>query len=451
MASYAFYTLPFYEQYGLKPISLLLLSTSLAYACGELIVISKRSNKIFALSLGVSCQLGILGLHKYLSFFRVSILEFTHFLGIEAHLPIVELIFPIGVSFYCFQAVSYLVDLYRGTGKHAQNIIDFALFQAFFPKLLIGPICKSNDLLSQIENLPLKPQQTHRAIVFIFSGLFKKAVLATILFEQGVHDAFLDPEGYSTSALWASAFAYSVQIYCDFSGYTDLAIGLALLLGFSLPNNFSAPYSARNLGIFWKRWHITFGRWLRDYIYIPLGGSRVASWRISLNLFLTFLFCGLWHGASWGYLLWGGMHGIGLALHKRNRDRMRSKGLDPEIYHSIIQSFLGWSYTFIFVSLSRIFFQVPDLERTYLYFSRLFIPSSGLGINDTFVWIIILVLGLNFLGKDIFELSCTVFLRISQLPRMVSFIIHIAFIIIGLQILFSLMPGGVPPYLYYRF
>ena len=316
----------FYAQISTQALALLILSTSINYLLGELIVLSKGDFRHWILSFGIAFNLGLLGVFKYLNFFRESLEHLAYFLGVEAHIPIVSMLLPIGISFYTFQALAYLIDLYRWQGVKAKTLIDFALFQSFFPQLLIGPICRSIDLLPQIHR---KPEYTvHNTVLasnLIISGLFKKIILATILHEHGVSEAFQDPESYSMIGLWGAMFGYTIQLYCDFSGYTDLARGSALLLGFHLPDNFNRPYTASNLGEFWQKWHISFSQWLRDYIYIPLGGSFRSPLRVSFNLFLTFLFCGFWHGASWGYILWGALHGIGLALHKRNRDRRRQR------------------------------------------------------------------------------------------------------------------------------
>ena len=238
-----------------------------------------------------------------------------------------------------------------------------------------------------------------------------------------------------------------------------------MLLGFYLPDNFKSPYISTNIGEFWQRWHITFSQWLRDYIYIPLGGSRRGKWRVSLNLFLTFLFCGLWHGATWGYVLWGALHGIALAVHKRNRDRKRAKGIDPTIKKINHWAVLGWCYTFAFVCLSRVVFYAPDLSTAMVYYSRLFsLNSIGLGAEYTMIVAILIGLSLNFIGPTIFNFlhnqlinMQTVYRKVSTSPVR-STIMGFAFTFITLFLLLGsligillLRPGDVAFYLYFRF
>ena len=452
LASYTFYTIPFYSQSGWKPLSLLLLSTTSLYIFETLINISAPKNKSIAVAMGISTQLGILGLHKYYHFFRESTLEVAYAFGIEAHLPLLNIVLPVGVSFYCFQAIAHLIDLKRGHAKPIGSLVHTALFQAFFPKLLLGPICRSVDLIPQFANPRKHMINVHQAIILILLGLFKKVILATYLYESGVSGAFFDPESQSALGLWLACMGYTAQLYCDFSGYTDMARGIALLFGYTLPRNFASPYAATNLGDFWKRWHMSFSRWLRDYIYLPLGGSWKSPTRVSLNLFLTFLFCGIWHGASWGYILWGGIHGIGLALHKRRRDQLRSQGIDPQAILSWYQAFLGWGYTICFVALSRIVFQSPDLEHAWIYYHRMFSPSAtGSPISITMIICILCTLAINIWEPRVFAKLCTYFSPKTSTPSFPTMIKQTILISIIFYILFTCMPSGIPPYLYARF
>jgi alginate O-acetyltransferase complex protein AlgI len=436
----------FYAQISLQALSLLIVSSMCNYVFGNAIAAATMRVRRWCLFIGIGFNLGFLGLFKYLNFFRSSTEDIAYIFGIEAHLPLLEVILPIGISFYTFQALTYLIDIYKGHGVRAKGVLDFALYQAFFPQLLIGPICRSIDLLPQIHaEPPKKLSNTTEAGVLIISGLFKKIIIATMLFDHGVTDSFQEPENFSTIGLWGGMIGYSIQLYCDFSGYTDLARGFALLLGFRIPDNFNSPYTATNVGDFWKRWHITFSQWLRDYIYIPLGGSRKSSWRISLNLFITFLFCGFWHGASWGYVIWGGAHGIALAIHKRNRDRLRAKGINPEAYRGIFHFWVGWLYTFGFVALSRIIFVSPTLDSAFVYYTRLFNPSSiGLGAKITLVYAIVLGLIINFYGDNFFK---TIVHSLEKKSPILQFV-TITCLLVSLLLL---RPGGVPPYLYFQF
>ena len=436
----------FYGFVSTDALILLIFSTTINHIISEGLVGALPVNRRHWMWAGVGFNIGLLGVFKYLDFFRTSILSLTDMLGLGIHWPIIDLLLPVGISFYCFQAISYIVDLYRGHGIRAKTIIDFALFQAFFPQLLIGPICRSIDLLPQIHAAPLKRfPQFNKAGWLILSGLFKKIIVATLLFENGSLDVFSSPENYSAIGLWGGMFGYSIQLYCDFSGYTDLARGSALLLGFDIPENFRQPYSASNLGDFWQRWHITFSQWLRDYIYIPLGGSKCSPNRVSLNLFVTFLICGLWHGASWGFVIWGGLHGIGLAMHKRSRDRKRKLGLDPKIEPIGWRFWIGWAGTFSFIAISRIFFVTPNLEVAVVFLERMCdFSATGLGSKVTLVYAIGLGWIMNFYGTNFFQALCSVTSKRS--PILQSVLLITAFFTLML-----IRPGGVAPYLYFQF
>ena len=436
----------FYGFVSTDALILLIFSTTFNHVLSEGLVGARSDKRRHWMWAGVGFNIGLLGVFKYLDFFRSSVQSLTDLLGLSIHWPIIDLLLPVGISFYCFQAISYIVDLYRGHGVRAKTIIDFALFQAFFPQLLIGPICRSVDLLPQIHASPLKRfPQFNKAGWLIISGLFKKIFVATLLFENGSLDVFSSPENYSAIGLWGGMFGYSIQLYCDFSGYTDLARGSALLLGFDIPENFRQPYSASNLGDFWQRWHITFSQWLRDYIYIPLGGSKCSPNRISLNLFITFLICGLWHGASWGFVIWGGLHGVGLAMHKRSRDRKRKRGLNPKIEPTGWRFWIGWATTFAFIAISRIFFVAPNLEVAVVFLERMCdFSASGLGSKVTLVYAIGLGWIMNFYGTNFFHALCSVTSKRS--PILQSLLLIVAFFTLLL-----IRPGGIAPYLYFQF
>lgn len=444
LASYVFYL-----QIGIAPLVLLIMSTTFNYLCGNGIRLGSRKNATRWLMAGVGFNIGLLFVYKYSIFFRASAENLAIFLGTEVHLGILEMILPIGISFYTFQAISYLIDIYRGHGPYAKTFVDFALFQNFFPQILIGPICRSSDLLPQIENMPTtKIHNQSEAFLLILSGLWKKVILATLLHEYGVADSFAEPERYSSLALWLSMFGYSVQLYCDFSGYTDMARGFSLLMGFQLPTNFQKPYAATNLGDFWKRWHITYSRWLRDYIYIPLGGSKGTSNQTSLNLFITFAICGFWHGATWGFVLWGCIHGIGLAAHKRHRDIRRSKGLPP-IETTKQEIIFGWLYTFLFVCLSRVVFQTPDLASSFVFYERMIVPSTGSGISFIIIPCILLGMQLHFWTPfDDILTGIENFQKHSKFQRQSLILFSVVFL---LSFILLLRPSGIPPYLYFRF
>ncbi|MFZ0325443.1 MAG: MBOAT family O-acyltransferase [Actinomycetes bacterium] len=280
----------------------------------------------------VAADLALLGWFKYFDFFVVQVNEALARFGMDAPLPVLAIVLPIGISFYTFQGISYVIDISRGDVELAHPL-DFAVFQAFFPHLVAGPIVRAREFIPQLARarnpraVPLTP-----ALFLIAGGLFKKIVIADYLATSIVDPVFDVPGQHSSAEVITAFVAYSVQIYADFSAYTDIAIGLALLLGFRFPQNFDRPYAAASLQSFWRRWHMSLSRWLRDYLYVPLGGNRRGSARTYLNLMLTMLLGGLWHGASWTFVIWGGLHGAGLAVERWwNRRRQRLAAGHDEI------------------------------------------------------------------------------------------------------------------------
>ena len=279
--------------------------------------------------LAVAVNLVTLGVFKYFDFFAVNLNDVLGVFRLGAPLPLLHVILPVGISFLVFRMLSYVVDIYRGQLAPAPAL-DFAVYVAFFPYLLAGPIARAREFLPQLTS-PRNPHavDSSRAFVLILGGLAKKLLIADYLSTHIVNGLFASPQTYSSwEALWG-IIAYSVQIYCDFSAYADIAIGISLLLGFELPANFDAPYTARTIQDFWRRWHITLSSWLRDYLYIPLGGNRKGRARTYVNLVVTFLLGGLWHGAGWTFVFWGLLHGTGLAVERARMDVRHSRGL-PE-------------------------------------------------------------------------------------------------------------------------
>ncbi|WP_163547561.1 MBOAT family O-acyltransferase [Candidatus Frankia nodulisporulans] len=269
----------------------------------------------------VAGNLGLLGWFKYYGFFALSVNEALRGVGLPAPLPLLQVALPIGISFFTFQAISYVVDIHRGVTAPAP-LLDFAVYEAFFPHLVAGPIVRASEFLPQLTT-PRDPRRVplYRALLLILGGLAKKVVLADLIATRLVDPVFAVPAQHSSAEVLAAVYGYAVQIYCDFSAYSDIAIGLALLLGFRFPDNFDRPYAARSLQEFWRRWHMTLSRWLRDHIYLPLGGSRAGPRRTQLNLMITMMLGGLWHGAAWTFVLWGTLHGAALALERRLRAR----------------------------------------------------------------------------------------------------------------------------------
>lgn len=259
-----------------------------------------------------------------------------------------SIVLPIGISFTTFSAIAYVVDAARGTFRPARSLLDFANYLAFFPKLCAGPIVRPADLLPALEEpgaRVLAPEGFARAMLLLFVGLLKKTVFANLLAQRLVDPFYDDPTLFGLADAALAAIGYAVQLYCDFSAYTDMAIALALLLGFTFPHNFDAPYLARSLQEFWRRWHITLSTWLRDYLYIPLGGSRCGAARAYANLLITWLLGGLWHGAGWMFLLWGGLHGLGLAAERavgRALGATKARPFHPGIIPTALFASIAW-------------------------------------------------------------------------------------------------------------
>src|SRR4051794_38205 len=272
------------------------------------------------LALAIAFDLGLLAYFKYANFFLSTT---DNLVGTSW---IAHVVLPVGISFYSFMAISYVVDTYRGELVPA-SLARFAVFQAFFPHLVAGPIVRASELLPQLER-PRDPRRVDvsRAFMLIVVGLFLKVVIANHLATHIVDQVFAAPNRHSSLEVLVGVYAYAVQIFADFCGYTNIAIGIALLLGFQFPQNFASPYTAVSLQDFWRRWHMTLSRWLRDYLYIPLGGSRKGRLLTYRNLLLTMLLGGLWHGAAWTFVIWGGIHGVGLSLERAFGWRPSSRG-----------------------------------------------------------------------------------------------------------------------------
>lgn len=262
--------------------------------------------------LNVSVNLGMLVYFKYFNLLGQTWAQFTH-----GHYDTLDIILPAGISFFTFRSISYIVDIYRHDIEPEKNPLHYTFFLTFFPPLLAGPVVRAKDMLPQIKQNPLPTQaMVGEGLFLIMTGLIKKVVVADYISGNFVNRIFDNPSLYSGFENVMGCVGFTIQLYCDFSGYSDMAIGIALLLGYRFKDNFRAPFKAQNPSDFWRRWHISLSTWLRDYLYIPLGGSRKGKWRTYLNNFLTMVLGGLWHGAGWMYLLWGAYHGLLLAVHK---------------------------------------------------------------------------------------------------------------------------------------
>ena len=313
----------FYGWWDWRFMLLLFECTLINYVLGLALQSTEAPRRRKALLVGgVAFNLGVLGFFKYWGFFLSSLATVLETFGWARDMKIMEVVLPVGISFYTFQGLSYLVDLYRGEIQAVVNPLDMLLFKSFFPQLVAGPIVRASEFLPQLAK-PADPSaiRASRAFLLIALGLFKKVVLAHYVSVEIVNPVFDQPQAFGSVDLLLAVYGYAVQIYCDFSAYSDIAIGVALLFGFEFPKNFDQPYRAHSLQDFWRRWHMTLSRFLKDYLYIPLGGNRGGRWKTYRNLFLTMVLGGLWHGAAWNFVIWGVLHGVGQCFEKFGREK----------------------------------------------------------------------------------------------------------------------------------
>lgn len=338
----------FYSWWNPVYLPLILGSMLFNYLVGQ--QLSRPNRPKYLLMIGVGANLALLGYFKYADFF-ISNANFLF----DTEIPLLHLVLPLAISFFTFQQIAYLVDSYRHETKE-YNFLNYALFVTFFPQLIAGPIVHHKEMMPQFSDAANRhPRVVNIAEgLFIFAiGLFKKAVIADT-FAVWVTEGFSHPDALHFTDAWITSLSYTFQLYFDFSGYTDMAIGAALLFNIRLPQNFDSPYKATSIQDFWRRWHITLSRFLRDYIYIPLGGNRKSEPRTYYNLMTTFLLGGIWHGAGWTFLFWGALHGAALVLHRLWKKAGKTM---PMI--------LAWFVTFMFVNISWVFFRAKDFHDAF--------------------------------------------------------------------------------------
>jgi D-alanyl-lipoteichoic acid acyltransferase DltB (MBOAT superfamily) len=386
----------------------------------------------------IAVLLGQLAYFKYFDFLVGGANAAAAAAGVGWRLPFVEVILPVGISFVTFHGISYIVDVRRGDADVCRRLSDIMLYLSFFPQLVAGPIVRAAAFLPQLAAPPAIRPPIAPAVTLILGGLFKKVVLANYLATDLVDPVFFDPTQFGTGDLLLATYAYAVQIYCDFSAYSDIAIGLAALLGYRFPANFDQPYRAASLREFWRRWHISLSFWLRDYLYKPLGGDRHGTWRTYLNLAITMLLGGLWHGASWKFVAWGGLHGAGLAL-ERGFGRRRT---EPS---SRLGRIAATVLVFHFVCLGWILFRADSGETAWLFLKG--IATGGPSVQQVTpftVFFVILGLSLHVAPKD---LPWRVGLRLEPWPRWsLGCLAGVATITID-----ALGPPGVAPFIYFQF
>ena len=441
-------------------VTLLIFSTLLDFYVGKAIfeTSDKKKKKLLLIS-SLAGNLGLLGFFKYADFGIVQINQFTNTLGIS-EIPALGLILPIGISFYTFQTISYTVDIYRGKLEPSKTIAEFALFVSFFPQLVAGPILRANEFLPQLREkisdkgistrlrtITIHDVALRTGITIMAMGFFKKMFLADNISPM-VNEIFSVPYGLESFSVILGAIAFGVQIYCDFSGYSDIAIGAAMILGFHIPVNFNKPYFATSPVDFWRRWHISLSSWLRDYLYIPLGGNKKGNSRTYVNLITVMFLGGLWHGASWNFVVWGLMHGIYLAIQKiftNKFPKLKNSNLIQKKYIKIFSIIV----TQYFIFMTWLAFRVQDLDALsyvlYKYIILDFATESTLQMmshNKIPIILIVVFFILNYISY-----KTNIIEKISK-AKLKYWLIFLITIMVSILFLYDTAPQD---FIYFRF
>lgn len=431
----------FYGAWDWRFVPLLILSAMMNWGTACLVARSAdprvRRRLVIA---GVVANLAILGFFKYFDFFADQALSLMALLGMRQDPALMQVILPVGVSFFTFQGISYLVDVAKRRVPPA-SMLDILLLMSFFPHLVAGPIVRAADLVPQLQTVPrLNRGMVSMGLLLIVWGLFKKAVIASELATQFVDPVFAAPGAHSSLDLLLAAYGYAVQIYCDFSAYSDMAIGIAALLGYRFPRNFDQPYRAASLQDFWRRWHISLSLWLRDYLYIDaLGGNRGGRFRVYRNLILTMLLGGLWHGAAWTFVIWGGIHGFVLAI-ERSLSRARwTAGI-------ALPRWAGILITFHVVTLGWIFFRAASFGDALAYLGGMTALSSEGATTVTPLVLLLILFGLTIhaLPGDLMRRAAE---RVRTQPAPV---VAMAMVVLML-VVDAMRYEGIAPFIYFRF
>ena len=419
-------------------LGLIWFSTLFDYWLGLRFASTLRPRRLIALSVFVN--LGVLAIFKYADFLIASFNDLASAAGVAVMLSPLDILLPVGISFYTFQSMSYTIDVYRRELRPRRSLLDYALFIAFFPQLVAGPIVRASEFFRELDQPKYVPhKEIAYALILIAFGFVKKVVFADNL-ASGTDPIWRDIAVADPVGMLLAVYAFAFQIYFDFSGYTDIAIGIALLFGFRFPRNFNYPYVATSLQDFWRRWHMTLSRWLRDYLYIALGGNRKGPTRTQVNLLLTMLLGGLWHGASWNFVIWGGIHGLWLVL-----ERVVLFRIPNWQSRSPLMSILRWAITFHLVCLAWIFFRTPDLASSLLVLQKLgalSALSAGLGSWASLATLLAGFLLAHWLGDR---------LDLKQRIGDGSLRLHVGVTFLCLLLLIVFVPERTSPFIYFRF
>lgn len=433
----------FYSFWSLYFLFLLMVNTVFNYFI-ILLLFKHHINKKQVLIGGLAFNLFYLGLFKYYNFFAASLLDLLNYLKINSSLEFIQILAPVGVSFYTFRVISHLVDCYNNKIS-CPSILNYAVYVTYFPQIASGPISRAKEFYAQLNTANKYDYQIEEVIILILSGLFKKYTLSSFLFNF-TQLPFRLPQQYSSLDLILAAISYSCLIYVDFSGYSDLSNGISSLLGFKPIENFNMPYQSLSLREFWKRWHISLSECLRDYLYIPFGGNQYGKFKKYINLFLTMLIGGLWHGAGLNFIIWGAIHGLGLVVNHMWIDLTKMIQFKQKASLYILEKLLCCIITFTFVTFSWIFFNTKTLETAIKFIDE--IIHSEINTVQFNYWqlylVIIMVSLMNFYGNNFRD----GFIKILSVN---NFIFKFALVYWLSYIIIMLGPNTVPPFIYFKF
>ena len=440
------FSLYFYYKTSGQFVLLLVATAGVNFLLGRLIYrAEKRLWQNALMWLSVFWNIGSLGYFKYTNFIIETVNQLF-----GGNLPALDIFLPVGISFFTFQTMSYTMDIYFRKLEPIRNFADFVFFVSFFPQLVAGPILRASWFIPQINKyLSLNRDQIAQALVLIIAGLLKKGVIADYISINFVDRVFNNPSLFSGMENLIAVYVYGLQIHCFFSGYSDIAIGLATLMGFQLQPNFNVPYRATSITDFWHRWHISLSTWLRDYLYIPLGGNRKGKARTYINLMLTMLLGGLWHGASWNFVFWGGLHGLGLAVDKLLQTLVRRKNR-ADVPPRPLGQLLGFLITFNFVSFAWIFFRSPSFADAGTMISRIFTSFNGqlflpwLAKNQMVASLIALGYLFHWMPKSVVRFS-------ESGLRLAPVIVQAAILAAVIWVLFQFRSADLQPFIYFQF
>ncbi len=437
----------FYSWGGPKFIFVILIATFIDFWLVKFMYAAptkRKKNLLFILSLSVN--LGLLFYFKYCNFFIDNLNSVTHIFGMPA-IQVAKIILPIGISFYTFESITYAVDAYRNVHKPLDNFWEYQLYILLFPKLIAGPIVRYIDISDQIRDHTAKENASDKLSGFIqfCIGLSKKVLIANVMGAQADAVFSLPADTINTTGAWIGAIAYTFQIYFDFSGYSDMAIGIGKFMGFKFPENFNSPYTAQSITEFWRRWHMTLGAWMKNYLYIPLGGNKGSALRTYLNLGIVFFASGLWHGASWNYVFWGVYHGVFLILERSFLLRLLQKA----------GKFVGILYCFIVVVLGWVFFRLENINHAFAYAKKMFafdfdVSRAIVTLNDFDIIVFVAIL-FSFITvvKPVKAMHDRIFY--GNLLRNEYVLFTLGSIFLYLLCVMYISAGNFNPFIYFRF